>query len=52
VGRAIGAAPAGSRAFAVSIVACDDAAGIYCIRLYDTGTLTAPAAFSVTIVRP
>jgi hypothetical protein len=27
-------------------------AGIYCIRLYDTGTRTAPAAFSVTIVRP
>ena len=27
-------------------------AGTYCIRLYDTGALTAPVAFSVMIVRP
>jgi hypothetical protein len=27
-------------------------AGSYCVRLYDTGTLTAPIAFNVTIVRP
>jgi hypothetical protein len=27
-------------------------AGTYCLRLYDPGTLVAPAAFSVTIVRP
>jgi hypothetical protein len=27
-------------------------AGTYCIRLDDTGALTAPVAFSVTIVRP
>ena len=27
-------------------------AGTYCVRLHDTGTLTAPISFSVTIVRP
>ena len=27
-------------------------AGAYCLRLYDTGSLTAKVAFSVTIVRP
>jgi len=27
-------------------------AGTYCVRLYDTGTLAATVAFSVTIVRP
>ena len=27
-------------------------AGSYCVRLHDTGTLTAPVSFSVTIVRP
>jgi len=27
-------------------------AGAYCLRLFDTGALTAPVAFSVTIVRP
>jgi len=27
-------------------------AGAYCVRLYDTGTLTAAVAFNVTIVRP
>ncbi len=27
-------------------------AGTYCVRLFDTGTLTSQVAFSVTIVRP
>ena len=27
-------------------------AGAYCLRLFDMGALTAPVAFSVTIVRP
>lgn len=27
-------------------------AGSYCVRLYDTGTLTATVAFTLTIVRP
>ena len=27
-------------------------AGLYCVRLYDTGTMTSPTAFTVTIVRP
>jgi hypothetical protein len=27
-------------------------AGTYCVRLHDPGTLAAPVAFSVTIVRP
>lgn len=27
-------------------------AGTYCLRLFDTGALTAPVAFSATIVRP
>lgn len=27
-------------------------AGTYCLRLYDTGALVSPVAFSVTIVRP
>jgi len=28
------------------------AAGVYCARVYDTGTLTAPTAFVVTIAHP
>lgn len=27
-------------------------AGTYCVRVYDTGALTVPVAFSITIVRP
>jgi len=27
-------------------------AGTYCVRLFDTGALTSPVAFNVTIVRP
>lgn len=27
-------------------------AGVYCLRLFDTGALTSPVAFSITIVRP
>ena len=27
-------------------------AGSYCVRLFDTGALTSPVAFNVTIVRP
>jgi hypothetical protein len=27
-------------------------AGTYCLRLYDTGAMVSPVAFSVTIVRP
>ena len=27
-------------------------AGTYCVRVYDTGTLTANTAFAITIVRP
>jgi len=27
-------------------------AGVYCVRVYDLGTLTSPTAFTLTIVRP
>ena len=27
-------------------------AGVYCVRLWDLGTMTSPTAFTVTIVRP
>jgi hypothetical protein len=43
-------APAAAAAAPQITVAVD--AGTYCIRLYDTGSLVAQAAFSVTIVRP
>lgn len=42
--------PAAASAAPQIAVAVD--AGTYCVRLYDTGALVAPVAFSVAIVRP
>ena len=35
-----------------SILTAGVEAGTYCVRIYDVGTLTAPVAFTLTIVHP